>query len=128
MIRDDRPGASALRYVRVFDESCSRYPATLAIAGMMASAQGAQELAQRRCEEALAAEHGLGTEPSIASLLAGGDPEAAPVLQGAGDAIVPRSAHAHHHVEAREQASATIDASLGAARRHELHAQGATMS
>jgi hypothetical protein len=41
-----------------------RYPAALGVAGTIAWSHGAQDLAQRRCEEALAAEQRLGTEPN----------------------------------------------------------------
>ena len=42
-----------------------RYPAALAVTAAFVSAQGDQDLAVRRCEEALVAEQRLGTEPSI---------------------------------------------------------------
>jgi hypothetical protein len=64
----------------------------------------------------------------VATLLADSDPEAAAVLQGAGEAITPGFAHAAHHLAARDQAITTIDTALGGTRRDELHAQGATMT
>ena len=42
-----------------------KYPAALAVTASIASMQSDQELARRRCDEAVAAEQRLGTEPSI---------------------------------------------------------------
>src|SRR6185436_680097 len=42
-----------------------KYPAALSAAGYLAWAQGDQELARRRCDEALSAEQRLDTDPSI---------------------------------------------------------------
>jgi predicted ATPase/class 3 adenylate cyclase len=42
-----------------------KYPAALSVAAMSAYARGDQELAERRCHDAVVAEDRLGTEPSI---------------------------------------------------------------
>jgi predicted ATPase/class 3 adenylate cyclase len=60
----------------------------------------------------------------VATMLAEGDPEAAAVLLGAGDACAPGFAHAPHQIEAREHAIAAVDAAIGSARRDELYQQG----
>jgi hypothetical protein len=63
----------------------------------------------------------------VADLLAGDDPEAAAILYGAGDTLAPEFVLAPHVVEARQQAAATLQASLGGTRRGELRAQGMAM-
>jgi hypothetical protein len=64
----------------------------------------------------------------VGDLLAGSDPEATAVLQGAGDALAPGFAHAPHALEARRQAVATLNTSLGVERREELYKQGVAMT
>jgi tetratricopeptide (TPR) repeat protein len=64
----------------------------------------------------------------IATMLADSDPEAAALLEGAGQAITPDFTHAAHHLAAHEQAIAIMDNAIGADRRYELHAQGAAMT
>jgi tetratricopeptide (TPR) repeat protein len=64
----------------------------------------------------------------VGDLLADSDSEAAAVLQGAGDAITPGYAHAPHAAEDHQHAIATLEASLGTARRQELYQQGMSMS
>jgi tetratricopeptide (TPR) repeat protein len=106
-----------------------------AIAGDLAARNGEQREALALFAKAIDDAHWLALRvplgvilARVAILLNDRDLEAAAVLQGAGDTITPGYAHARHHLEAQEQAIATIDASLGATRRHELHAQGAAMS
>jgi tetratricopeptide (TPR) repeat protein len=65
---------------------------------------------------------------TVAPLLVDDDLEATAILQGAGDALAPGYAHAPHTLEAEQRASATLDATLGAARRHELYARGMAMT
>jgi predicted ATPase len=64
----------------------------------------------------------------VGVLLADADPEAAAVLHGAGEMLVPSYSHAEHHVEARRQALEKLSASLGDARLAELQSQGAAMT
>jgi predicted ATPase/class 3 adenylate cyclase len=64
----------------------------------------------------------------VASLLAEDNPEAAAVLFGSADAMLPRYAHSRAYVEARERATATIEALIGKPRLAELHGQGQTMA
>jgi predicted ATPase/class 3 adenylate cyclase len=62
------------------------------------------------------------------TILAERDPEAATVLDGAGEALAPGFTHAPHTIEAREYAVARTVAVLGDDRRAELYARGLAMS
>jgi predicted ATPase/class 3 adenylate cyclase len=106
-----------------------------AIAGDLAARRGRYEEALQYMAKAIDTFHWLGNRTALATvigrvgdLLADTDPEAAAVLQGAGDALAPGYAHAPHSLEARHHAIAIEDASLGGACRRELHDQGASMT
>jgi tetratricopeptide (TPR) repeat protein len=64
----------------------------------------------------------------VASLLAEDNPEAAAVLFGSADAMLPGYAHSRAYVEARERATAALEASIGKPRLAQLHSQGETMT
>jgi hypothetical protein len=64
----------------------------------------------------------------VGTILADQDPEAATVLDGAGDALTPGFVHHADTAAARERAVATTVRSLGASRRAELFARGAAMT
>jgi hypothetical protein len=64
----------------------------------------------------------------VASLLAEDNPEAAAVLFGAADAMLPGYAHSRAYVEARERATANLEASIGNPRLAQLHSLGETMT
>ena len=73
--------------------------------------------------------YGLGTVlVRIATVLADRDPEAATVLDGAGEALAPGFTHAPDTVVARERAVVMTVAELGEARRVELYARGLAMT
>jgi tetratricopeptide (TPR) repeat protein len=106
-----------------------------AMAGHLAAQQGNEGEALQYMARAIEDLQWLGNRVGmgavirrLADLFAESDPEATAVLQGAGDALVPGYAHTPHTLKAREQAIATLDASIGAARRHELHQQGNAMT
>jgi predicted ATPase len=105
------------------------------IAGDLAARQGDQRHALEYFGRAMVNAHWLGNRTaigtmigSVSDLLAEPDPEASAMLQGAASAIVPRYAHAPHTLKARQQAIATLDASIGTARREELYKQGKAMT
>jgi predicted ATPase/tetratricopeptide (TPR) repeat protein len=109
--------------------------AACGIAGYLAARQGDRRAALTYYAEAVGTMHWMGNRTglgailgSVATLLADRDPEATAVLLGAGDALAPAYSHAAQTVEARTIAIATVDASLGAPRRHERHAHGMTMN
>jgi predicted ATPase/class 3 adenylate cyclase len=64
----------------------------------------------------------------VAAIIAGSEPEASAVLQGAGDARAPAFAQTAHAVEEEKLANEAIDAALGATRHAELVAEGAAMT
>jgi hypothetical protein len=64
----------------------------------------------------------------VGTLLAEDNPEAAAVLFGSADAMLPGYAHSRAYVEDRERATATIEASIGKPRLADLHSQGETMT
>ena len=64
----------------------------------------------------------------VASLLAEDNPEAAAVLFGSADAMLPGYAHSRAYVEARERATANLEASIGDPRLAQLHSLGETMT
>jgi predicted ATPase/tetratricopeptide (TPR) repeat protein len=73
--------------------------------------------------------YGVGTVlVRIGTILADRDPEAATVIDGAGEALAPGFGHTPDTVTAREQAVATATATLGEARRAELYTQGSAMT
>jgi predicted ATPase/class 3 adenylate cyclase len=102
------------------------------------------ELAERNGEHAEALEHmiaalkmmqwqslrwGAGTVLiRIATILADRDPEAAAVLDGAGEALAPGFVHHADTAASRQQAAAISTASLGAARYAELYERGLAMT
>ena len=105
------------------------------IAGDLAARHGDRRDALVYMGRAIETHHWLGQRlplgtviGRVGSLIADNDPEAAAVLQGAGDARASGFAHAPHTVEAEKRAIAIIDAALGEPRRHELYAQGAAMT
>jgi len=105
-----------------------------AIAGDLAARLGHRREALAYFAKAIDTFHWLGNRTAmgtvmqrVGGLLAGSHPEAAAVLQGAGDALAPGYTHAPHMVEAQERAIAALDVALGAARREELFAQGAAL-
>jgi predicted ATPase/class 3 adenylate cyclase len=109
--------------------------AACGIAGYLAARQGDRRAALTYYAEAIDTMHWMGNRTglgailgSVATLLPDRDPEATAVLLGAGDALAPGYSHATQTVEARTIAIATVDASLGTPRRHELHAQGMTLN
>ena len=72
---------------------------------------------------------GLGTVfVRIATILADRDPEAASVLDGAGEALAPGFVHHHDTEVARARGVATTIALLGEARRAELDDRGSAMT
>jgi predicted ATPase len=105
-----------------------------AIAGDLTARHGNQRDALEFFAKAIDDMHWFGMRPvvgamlgRVADLLAGSDPEAAAVLYGAGDTLAPGFFLAPHVVEARQQATATLQASLGATLPAELRAQGMAM-
>jgi tetratricopeptide (TPR) repeat protein len=105
-----------------------------AMAGDLAARQGDQRGALEYFAKAIDDAHWLANYPGLGTmigragdLLADSNADAA-VLQGIGDALAPGYAHAAHTLAARQQAIATLDASLGAARREELYEEGKAMS
>ena len=64
----------------------------------------------------------------VADLLADRDADAAVVLQGAGEALVPSFHVAPHVVEAHDRAIAVLHESLGVDRSATLRARGMAMS
>jgi hypothetical protein len=64
----------------------------------------------------------------VGTLVAEDDPEAAAVLFGSADAMLPGYAHSRAYVEDRERATATLEASIGKPRLADLHSQGETMT
>src|SRR5262249_3393924 len=64
----------------------------------------------------------------VAAILAGSEPVASAVLQGAGDARASAFAKTAHAIEEQEQAKEAIDAALGTTRHAELVAEGAAMT
>jgi predicted ATPase/class 3 adenylate cyclase len=64
----------------------------------------------------------------VGTLLAEDNPEAAAVLFGAADAMLPGYAHSRTYVEARERATANLEASIGKPRLAQLHSQGESMT
>jgi hypothetical protein len=64
----------------------------------------------------------------VATVLVDRDPEAAMIVDGAGEALAPGFVHSPDTAAARAQAVANATAALGDARRAELHAQGLQMS
>jgi hypothetical protein len=106
-----------------------------AMAGHLAAQQGNEGEALQHMARAIEDLQWLGNRVGmgaairrLADLFAESDPEATAVLQGAGDALVPGYAHTPHALNAHEQAIATLDASIGAARREELYEQGKQMT
>jgi predicted ATPase len=106
-----------------------------AIAGDLAARQGDQHHALQYLGRAIENAQWVGNRTAIGTmtgrisdLLAEPDPEASAVLQGAQHALVPSYAHAPHTLEARQVAIATLEASIGTARREELYQQGTAMS
>jgi len=105
-----------------------------AIAGDLAARHGNQREALQFFAKAIDDLHWIGLRPvvgsvlgRVADLLADDDPEAAAMLYGAGDALAPEFVLAPHVVEARQQGTSTVQASIGGTRRGELHAQGMAM-
>jgi hypothetical protein len=132
---DSDPGR-ALALVREAVElsGTGRHTPVWAIAGDLAARHGNQRDALEFFAKAIDDLHWIGVRPvvgsvfgRVADLLAGSDPEAAAVLYGAGDTLAPGFFLAPHVVEARQQATATLQASLGATLPAELRAQGMTM-
>jgi len=106
-----------------------------AIAGDLAARQGDHHAALTYFGRGIENAHWLGNRPGlgtmigrVGNLLADSDPEATAVLQGAGAALAPGYAHARHTLEAHERAIASLEVSLGAARREELYQRGLTMT
>jgi len=64
----------------------------------------------------------------IGTVIADRDPEAAAVLDGAGESLAPGFVHSPDTITAREQAVAKTVAALGEARRAELYARGNAMT
>jgi predicted ATPase/class 3 adenylate cyclase len=105
-----------------------------AIAGDLATRHGNPRDALDFFSKAIDDLHWFGMRPvvgsvlgRVADLLADDDPEAAAVIYGAADALAPEFVLAPHVVEARQQATATLQASLGGTRPGELRAQGMAM-
>jgi tetratricopeptide (TPR) repeat protein len=105
------------------------------VAGDLAARQGDVHHALEYFARAMGNAHWLGNRNavgqmigSISDLLAESDPEASAVLQGARRALAPTHAHAPYSLAARQRAVATLDSSLGVARREELYAQGKRMT
>jgi predicted ATPase/class 3 adenylate cyclase len=112
-----------------------RAPMPLAFAADLAARNGDVEEALALFAEAVPMMlwqgilYGVGTViVRVGVLIADRDPEAAAVLDGAGEALAPGFMHAPHTVSARERAVATTVAALGEARRAELYAQGLAMN
>ncbi len=105
------------------------------VAGHVASVQGNLREALAFYAKALDKLLWLGERPllgvvlmSVRDLLADDDPEAAAVLHGAGEALVPGFVVPADTAKAHERALAAVNASLDESRRDELHAQGAAMN
>jgi predicted ATPase len=107
----------------------------LAIAGDLAARNGDDREALVYCIDAARimqwqnVRWGLGTIlVRVGTILVDRDPEAAVVLDGAGEALAPGFVHAPHTIEARERAVAKTVAVLGEPRCAELYAQGSAMT
>jgi tetratricopeptide (TPR) repeat protein len=131
----DPERALALAREAVALSAPGQHNAACGIAGDLAARQGYRRDALAYFAQAIDSLHWVGNRTglgavlgSVASLLADHDPQAAAVLQGAGDALAPGYSHAAHTIEATARAIATEDATLGATRRHELHTQGTAMN
>jgi predicted ATPase len=106
----------------------------LAIAGELAARYGDRQEALAYMARAIDTFYWLGGRlalgtiiGSAALLLDEGDPEAAAVLLGVGDAMAPGFTHDRRRVEAAERAIETLDASIGHGRRLELYDHGKAM-
>jgi len=107
----------------------------LAIAGDLAARNGEDREALELCIAAAKimqwqnVRWGLGAIlMRIGTILVACDPEAAAVLDGAGEALAPGFVHAPHTIEARERAVAMSTDALGEARRAELFHLGHAMT
>jgi len=107
----------------------------LAIAGDLAARNGEDREALELCIAAAKimqwqnVRWGLGAIlMRIGTILVACDPEAAAVLDGAGEALAPGFVHAPHTIEARERAVAMSTDALGEARRAELFQLGHAMT
>ena len=105
-----------------------------AIAGDLTTRHGNRRDALEFFSKAIDDLHWFGMRPvvgsvlgRVADLLAGDDPEAAAVIYGAADTLAPDFVLAPHVVEARHQAAAAMQASIGEKRADELRAQGMAM-
>jgi hypothetical protein len=112
-----------------------RTPLPLGVAGDLAARNGDDAEALEYFAAAIRMMHwqsirfGVGVMiVRVGTILADRDPEAAAVLDGAGEAIAPGFGHAGHTLAAREQAVAAATAALGAERRAELYARGHAMA
>jgi predicted ATPase len=107
----------------------------LAIAGDLAARNGEEREALEYFAVAVRIMHwqsirfGVGTVlVRVGTILADRDPEAATILDGAGEALAPGFAHSPHTMTAREHAVAATVAALGDARRAALYALGLSMT
>jgi len=108
---------------------------TYVFAGDLAARSGERRQAVAYFEKAVESFRWMGfglpvglTLGYVGEEIADDDPEAAAVLFGVCDSMAPGYAHAPHFVEALAQANTHLDATLGAARREELYAQGMKMN
>src|SRR5262249_23810826 len=105
------------------------------IAADLAARQGHRRDALAYCAQAIDTYYWIGNRVglgaiigSVAVLLADHDPDAAAVLQGARDAVVPEYTQPPHMIEAEQHTGATLDARLGVDRRNALYTQGMAMN